>query len=113
MDKDRKKIQFTFEGSDYTLEYTPQSIRKMDRDGFNLAEIDNHIVNAPYDLFSGAFIARHNYVPVKERERMYEALVNQNEEGDNLLEFLGEMLKDELEFIINKPSGNVNWVAVR
>lgn len=110
MDKrERKKIKFTVDGVDYTLEYTVASVRKMERDGFNFNKMEDNIVNAPYDLFSGAFIARHNYVPATERDRLYELLVNENEEGQNLVECLADMLSDELDWIVSKPSGNVTW----
>lgn len=112
MDKDRKTIQFTYDGVDYTLFYTVASVRKMERDGFNFAEMDKNIVNVGFDLFSGAFIAKHNYVPIPERDKMYQQLVGVNEKGQNLLECLAEMLKDELEFIVNKPQGNVPWAMV-
>ena len=112
MDKDRKTIKFSYDGIDYTLMYTVASVRKMERDGFNFAEMDKNIVNVGYDLFSGAFIAKHNYVPAAERDKMYQLLKTENEQGQNLLECLAEMLKDELDFIVNKPQGNVTWAMV-
>ena len=102
---------FTYDGADYTLEYTPYSVRKMEDEGFDFAKIGDRVVNVGYDLFSGAFIAKHNYVPRKTRDAMYEEIVTVNENGDNLLETLSGMLKDELEYIASKPRGNVNWTV--
>ena len=110
--RERKKIKFSVDGIDYTLEYTVAAVRKMDRDGFDFSSMDKHVVNVGYDLFSGAFISRHNYVPEAERDRLYELLVNENEDGQNLLGCLADMLKDELEWIVTKPSGNVTWAMV-
>ena len=107
---ERKHITFTADGVDYTLEYTPRTIRKMEQEGFDFTKMENMVINVPYELFRGAFISRHNYVPKEERDRLYELLVNENEDGQNLLECLSEMLKDEIEFITNKPKGNVSWV---
>lgn len=107
--RERKHIEFSVDGVDYTLEYTVASVRKMERDGFNFTDMDTKVVNVGYDLFSGAFIAHHNYVPREERDRLYELLINENENGQNLVECLAEMLKDELEWIVNKPKGNVTW----
>lgn len=113
MDKrDRKKITFSVDGVDYTLEYTVASVRKMERDGFDFAHMDSHIVNVGYDLFAGAFITHHNYVPREERDRLYEMLVTDNDNGQNLMEILTDMLKDELEWIVTKPQGNVKWAVV-
>lgn len=111
-DKQRKQIKFTIDGVDYTLEYTPRSVRKMEENGFNFAEMESHIVNVPYDLFRGAFISRHNYVPVEKRDEIYEVLESVNGSNQNLLECLSEMLKDELEYIVSKPKGNVGWTMV-
>lgn len=108
----RKKITFTVDGVDYTLEYTVASVRQMERDGFDFAHMDEHIVNVGYDLFSGAFLVNHKYVPKAERDRLYELLVTENEGGQNLIEVLADMLKDELEWIVNKPQGNVKWAVV-
>ena len=110
--KERKKIQFTVDGVDYTLMFTVASLRKMERDGFNFAEIDSEVVNIGYDLFSGAFIAKHNYVPKEERDRLYDLLVGENENGQNLIACLAEMLSDELKWVVDKPQGNVTWAMV-
>ena len=111
-DKDRKSIAISYDGVDYTLMYTVASIRKMERDGFDFTSMDKNIVNVGFDIFSGAFIAKHNYVPEKLRDEIYLSLKPTNENGQNLLEVLADMLKDELEFIVNKPQGNVNWAMV-
>jgi len=108
-DKDRKSIHISYDGVDYTLMYTVASIRKMERDGFDFTNMEKNIVNVGFDLFSGAFIAKHNYVPEKVRDEIYLAVKTENEQGQNLLECLADMLKDELEFIVNKPQGNVSW----
>lgn len=108
-DRDRKSIKFTYDGVDYTLEYTVASVRKMERDGFDFANMDKNVVNIGFDLFSGAFIARHRHVPREIRDKIYMEMVTENGQGQNLLECLLDMLKDELDFIVDKPGGNVNW----
>lgn len=110
--KARKSIKFSVDGVDYTLLYTVASVRAMERNGFDFTKMESNIVNVGYDLFSGAFIAKHNYVPKEERDRLYELLVNENENGQDLIECLAEMLSDELDFIVNKPQGNVTWAMV-
>lgn len=108
--REKKTIKFTYDGVDYNLEYTPLSIRKMEQGGFDFTKMESNIVNVPYDLFRGSFIAHHNYVPMDKRDELYEVLVTENEDGQNLLECLGEMLKDEIDFIVSKPRGKVKWV---
>ena len=111
--REHKRILFTSsDGVDYILEYTPLSIRKMEQSGFNFTKMEDNIINVPYDLFRGAFIAKHNYVPVEKRDELYDELVADNDAGQNLLECLGEMLKDEIDFITTKPRGKVKWEMV-
>lgn len=110
--RDRKRLQFTVDGIDYTLEYTPQSIRQMEDDGIDFDKMDTRIVNTPYDLFRGAFIARHNYVPMKKRDEIYDLLADTDENGTNLITALAEMLKNEIEWMSKKPKGNVRWAMV-
>lgn len=111
--REKTKIAFTADGVDYTLEYTPLSVRKMGDDGFDFTNMEKNIINVPYELFRGTFIAHHNYVPVAKRDELYELLVNDNEDGDNLIATLADMLKDEIEYIVSKPKGNVSWAKVQ
>ena len=110
--KDRKVIKISYNNSDYTLEYTVASIRKMERDGFDFTSMEKNIVNVGFDLFRGAFIAHHNYVPENVRDEIYLSWKTENEQGQNLIECLADMLKDELDFIVSKPQGNVSWAMV-
>ena len=50
-DKARKTITFTVDGVDYTLEYTPRSLRRMESEGFDFTKIENMVLNTPYELF--------------------------------------------------------------
>lgn len=111
--REKTKIQFTADGVDYTLEYTPLSVRKMGNDGFDFTNMEKNIINVPYDLFRGAFIAHHNYVPLEKRDELYEELLDSNEFGDSLPATLADMLKDEIEYIVSKPRGNITWAKVR
>ena len=107
--RDKKKIKFSYDGIDYTLEFTPDSVRKMERNGFDFTQMEHNVVNVGYDLFSGAFIANHNYVPEKQREKLYPLMKAYNKDEKNLIEYLSEMLADEIEWIVSKPQGNIEW----
>lgn len=109
---DRKKIQFSFEGVDYTLEFLPWTVRKMEDRGFDVTKIESRIANVGDDLFKGAMIAHHDYVPEKERERIYENLCVEEDGGLNIIQTLSDMLQVELENIVKHPKGNVTWTVV-
>lgn len=111
--KGRASINITYDGVDYTLQYTPYSVRKMEDEGFDFNKIGERVVNIGYDLFSGAFIAKHDYVPRKLRDTIYEETLAVNDDGQNLVETLSTMLKDELDYIASKPRGNVKWTVAK
>lgn len=107
--REKKRLKFSYDGSDFTLEFTPESVRKMEREGFDFTNMEHNVVNVGYDLFSGAFIAHHNYVPKEVRAKIYTFLKAKNKDGKNLIEYLAEMLSDELDWIVSKPEGNIEW----
>ena len=62
-----KTLNFNYQGKDYTLEYTRESVKQMEREGF----VANDIVTKPMltlpKLFAGAFKAHHKY-DVKQKQ---------------------------------------------
>ena len=68
---EKTKIVFDYNGKHYTLEYTANSLKKLERQGVNFSKLDDMIFTAPETLFRGAFIANH---PAEDR-----ATINKNE----------------------------------
>ena len=57
-----KTINFTYEGKDYTLEFTRRTIRQMEDEGFVARNIDDRPMTLLPALFAGAFKAHHRFV---------------------------------------------------
>lgn len=104
------KIKFNYDGVDYTLAFTAASIKKMERDGFNFADVEKHILTAPEDLFCGAFIAHHPYVKREKRIEIFNALRSNAETGESIMDAIGSMLAEAVDEI-SGHSGNVTWVV--
>jgi len=107
-----KQITFNYRGKDYTLEYTRETIKQMEREGF----VANDIVTKPMltlpKLFAGAFKAHHKFdVKQKVIEEMFEVFINK----EALLEKLAEMYHDPFETLMdndNIDEGNaIAWEA--
>lgn len=105
-----KTLKFEFEGKDYCLEYTRETVRQMEREGFRSADVlDKPMISLP-KLFAGAFKAHHRFGTKPETiDRIFNAL----KDKDALLEKLAEMYNAPMEELLDEPSeGNaIAWEA--
>lgn len=103
-----KKIEFTFEGTDYVLEYTRRTVKDMERDGFTAKALATKPLTMYPILFEGAFKCHHKRVDKETIDRIYKAMPKK----DELLEALGAMYGDVLESLFEEPEDsekNVEW----
>ena len=107
-----KVLNFEYKGKEYTLEYTRESVKQMEREGF----VANEIITKPMltlpKLFSGAFKAHHKYdTKQKQIDEMFELFTNKSA----LVEKLAEMYAEPIESLMddeNVDSGNaIAWDA--
>ncbi len=104
----KTKVEFTYDNTDYTLEFTADSLRKMEREGFNFRTAEDNILNMPTDLFCGAFIEHHNNVPRAKRLAIYKDLTESCDDGVSIEEVLGQMIQEATEEL-RTHTGNVSW----
>ena len=71
-----KTIQFTFDGEDYTLEFSRRTVRDMEASGFKLADIKNKPMTAYPILFRGAFKCHHRRMEDAVADRIYAQITN-------------------------------------
>lgn len=103
-----KQITFEFQGKEYTLEYTRNSVRTMERRGFVADDITTKPMSVVPDLFAGAFLANHPQVKRDKIDKIYESLNGKQK----LIAALIEMYNDTIETLISdseEDSGNANW----
>ena len=104
-------ISFTYEDTPYTLEYTADSLKKMQNMGFDFSNMGAKILTVAEDLFVGAFIANHSNVMRKKRLEIYRALSEKAGE-DELIDVLLEMVNETIDEI-NYHEGNITWEVKR
>lgn len=105
-----KTITITFEGTEYTLEFTRKSIQDMERNGFVASNIDSKPMTVLPDLFAGAFLAHHRFVKREVIDRIFAHLKDKY----LLVEKLAEMYNDPFETLMGEPEdneGNAAWGA--
>jgi hypothetical protein len=103
-----KQIKFTYDGVDYTLEFTRATIQQMENEGFVIDDVDRKPMTMIPKLFAGAFREHHRFTKQETISAIYDAMPNK----EKLLKTLGEMYNEPMLSLIDEPeksSKNVNW----
>jgi hypothetical protein len=107
-----KQIKFEYKNKEYTLEYTRESVKQMEREGFKGEDIINKPMLTLPKLFAGAFKAHHKFdTKQKIIGEMFELFTNKQA----LVEKLAEMYSEPMETLLDDDSvdsGNaIAWDA--
>ena len=103
----KTEITFEYRNKTYTLTYTVESLKRLEKNGFSFSNIGDRILTAAEDLFCAAFNARHPDTPRKLREEIYHEVCVEDDDGNSLTEALITMVNETVEAM--KPAGNVKW----
>ena len=105
------KITLNYENKDYELEYTRQSVRMMESQGFVLEQISSKPMTMIPMLFSGAFAKNHRGI---KRALVDEILENISDKA-GLLNALIEMYAETLSSLTdeNENEGNAIWAVTK
>jgi hypothetical protein len=112
MKTEKTKIEFDWNGKHIVLEYTADSLRKMEKRGFDVSEADKRLLSLGEDLFCGAFIENHDDIKEKERRELYKEISASDEDGNEIDAALAEMFSEAIEEI-QSHRGNVKWRMTR
>lgn len=105
-----KTITMSYDGKEYTLEFTRRSIMQMEKDGFVASDIQDKPMSSLPALFAGAFIAHHRLAPKATIEAMFDRIPKKSE----FLGKLAEMYAEGYESLMAEPEeseGNASWVT--
>ena len=105
-----KRIRFTYDGVDYTLEFTRKSVERMENAGFVITEVFEKPMTLLPTLFAGAFLAHHRSTKREVIDKIYETMPNKQE----LITKLAEMYNEPIAALLDEPEdeeGNVKWEA--
>ena len=107
-----KTLNFEYKGKEYTLEYTRETIKQMEREGFVAEDVASKPMTTLPRLFAGAFKAHHKFdAKQKIIDEMFEHFTNKGA----LLEKLAEMYHEPFEALLddeNIDEGNaIAWEA--
>lgn len=105
-----KQLKFTYEGTNYCLEFTRKSVETMEKQGFVASDINDRPMTVLPALFAGAFLANHRFVKRDVVDAIYAKLTNKAE----LIGKLAEMYNEPILALVDEPEeseGNVDWTA--
>ena len=66
-----KQLTFSYNGKDYVLEFTRNTVRQMESGGFIADDIDTKPMTVLPALFAGAFLAHHRFEKQSVIEEIY------------------------------------------
>ena len=93
-----KQINFEYKNKEYTLEYTRESVKQMEREGFVAGDILTKPMLTLPKLFAGAFKAHHKYdTKQKQIDEIFELFKNKQA----LVEKLAEMYSEPIETLMD------------
>lgn len=105
-----KQIIFSYEGKDYTLEYTRRTIQQMEAEGFVANDIEKRPMTLLPALFAGAFKAHHRFVKQEDIDKIFAGMPDK----ESLIGKLAEMYNEPIMYLMDEPdekTGNVEWVT--
>lgn len=105
-----KQLNFEYKNREYTLEFTRETVKQMEREGFVTSDIvDKPMLTLP-KLFAGAFKAHHKFdTKQKQIDEIFELFKNKQA----LVEKLAEMYAEPMETLMDDvDEGNaIAWEA--
>ena len=103
-----KQLNFEYNGTAYTLEFTRRTVEQMEREGFVADDLRVKPMITLPALFAGAFKAHHKFVKRDVIDEIYSKMTNK---GD-LIGKLAEMYNETLATLFDEPaqsSENLTW----
>ncbi len=105
-----KQLTFTYDGKDYTLEFTRRTVAEMEKKGFIASDITEKPMTTLPALFAGAFLAHHRFVKEDVINDIYSKLTKK----EDLIGKLAEMYNEPILALVEEPEkaeGNLDWTA--
>lgn len=105
-----KQLHFTYDGKDYTLEFTRRTVAEMEKKGFIASDITEKPMTTLPALFAGAFLVHHRFVKSDIIDNIYSKLTKK----EDLIGKLAEMYNEPILTLVEEPEeaeGNLDWTA--
>ncbi len=92
-------LTITYEDTKYRLGYSRNTIRRMERNGFDIAKTESAPVSTIEDLFRGAFLLHHSNVKQEKLTEIFKHVPDK----DGLFAKLIEMYEESVSTLMAEP----------
>lgn len=102
------KINLTYNGEKYTLEYNRMAVKLLEQNGFELQEFLKKPMTNIELAFTGAFIKNHKHVNQTTIDKIYNSCKNKKD----LIVALQMMIQETYDSLLDdngSDEGNVEW----
>lgn len=100
------QINFTYNDRPYCLEYTRETVKQMEANGFKIGDIGDMPATRIEQLWAGSFLAHERSVS----NTIIKELYSKMKDKEKLLQKLTEMYNSTLAYLMD-DEGNVEWTA--
>ena len=105
------KINLTYKGVSYTLEYDRASVKLLEANNFDISEFLKKPMNNVELAFTGAFLKNHKKTPQSTIDEIYKSCPNKS----SLVNALVRMIDESYESLFEEPEaneGNATWEVI-
>ncbi len=106
-----KQITFTYDEMEYTLEFSRNVIRTMERNGFKFDKLTDEPVTYIPMLFEGAFLLHHRRIKQETINEIFKHIPNKDEFMPKLAVMYQEAVSTLMEEPEESDTKKVTWEA--
>lgn len=92
-------LKITYEETTYRLGFSRNTIRRMEKAGFDFTKAESSPVSTTEDLFTGAFLLHHQNIKPEKIREIYKHIPNKQE----LFMRLAEMYQESISTLMSEP----------
>lgn len=101
------KINFSFGGNDYCLEYNKRTVKQMEDRGFALTKFMEAPMSTLPELFAGAFLANHKFT----KRQVIDDIYDHMSDKQTLINTLTTMYNEPIEALMSDGDDEGNGIA--
>ena len=105
------QINFDYNGKHYCLEYTRDSVKKMEAAGYNPSESGTKPLIEVEQLWAGAFLANPRNVSNRVIEKLFDEMDDKSKLLDTLRNMIAETYYSLVDMDDESHEGKVKWTA--
>lgn len=104
-----KEIKFSYDGKDYALGFTRETVLEAEDKGFNLGTAQTKPLHSTYDMFKYSFLMNHKDITDEEVSKIYDLFTDKSTLNSKLIDLYSDSVNSLLDD--NKSKNAIKWEA--